>query len=139
MDRIEDCFTFLLGKAYQRFSQIEKERLRPYGVTPVQFGLLHLLWEKDGRKGSELGERLRLDGATITGMLDRLEQSGLVERRSDPKDRRINLIYLTPKGKELEKPLNDLLDQLQAELLSDFPEEEVAFLKKMLVQLGLGR
>lgn len=139
MERIEDCFTFLLGKAYQKLSQMEKGKLHSYGVTPVQFGLLHLLWEKDGRKGSELGERLRLDGATITGLLDRLEQGGLIERRPDPNDRRINLIYLTAAGKELEQPLNRIVDEFNEEVISSFSQEEVNVFKKMLTALGLGR
>ncbi|KKX56560.1 MarR family transcriptional regulator [Brevibacillus borstelensis] len=137
MERIEDCFGFLLGKAYQKVFQLEKARLSEYGVTPVQFVLLHVLWEKDGQKGVELGSRLRLDGATITGLLDRLEQMGLIERRPSPTDRRTNLIYLTPRGRELEKPLNEISDEVNREAMSIFREEELAMLKSMLTRLGL--
>ncbi|GED51461.1 MarR family transcriptional regulator [Brevibacillus borstelensis] len=137
MERIEDCFGFLLGKAYQKVFQLEKARLSEYGVTPVQFVLLHVLWEKDGQKGVELGTRLRLDGATITGLLDRLEQMGLIERRPSPTDRRTNLIYLTPRGRELEKPLNEISDEVNREAMSIFREEELAMLKSMLTRLGL--
>lgn len=125
MERIEDCFGFLLGKAYQRVWQLEKAKLGPYGITPVQFVLLHALWEKDGQKGVELGKRLRLDGATITGVLDRLEHMELIERRPDPSDRRINLVFLTARGKELEQPLNDISDQVNEEAMSIFNEDEV--------------
>lgn len=137
MERIEDCFGFLLGKAYQKVFQLEKARLSEYGVTPVQFVLLHVLWEKDGQKGVELGSRLRLYGATITGLLDRLEQMGLIERRPSPTDRRTNLIYLTPRGRELEKPLNEISDEVNREAMSIFREEELAMLKSMLTRLGL--
>ncbi|MEJ8548474.1 MarR family winged helix-turn-helix transcriptional regulator [Brevibacillus borstelensis] len=137
MERIEDCFGFLLGKAYQKVFQLEKARLSAYGVTPVQFVLLHVLWEKDGQKGVELGSRLRLDGATITGLLDRLEQMGLIERRPSLNDRRTNLIYLTPRGRELEKPLNEISDEVNREAMSIFREEEIAVLKSMLTRLGL--
>ncbi|BAH45178.1 putative transcriptional regulator [Brevibacillus brevis NBRC 100599] len=137
MDRIEDCYGFLLGKAYQKVWQMEKAALSTYGVTPVQFILLHALWEKDGQKGVELGARLRLDGATITGVLDRLEKLELIERRSDPNDRRTNLIFLTPKGKELEKPLNQLTEEVNNAVISLFSEEEAKLLKNMLTKLGL--
>ncbi|MCM3557095.1 MarR family winged helix-turn-helix transcriptional regulator [Brevibacillus borstelensis] len=137
MERIEDCFGFLLGKAYQKVFQLEKARLSEYGVTPVQFVLLHVLWEKDGQKGVELGSRLRLDGATITGLLDRLEQMGLIERRPSPTDRRTNLIYLTSRGRQLEKPLNEISDEVNREAMSIFREEELAMLKSMLTRLGL--
>ncbi|MGG3885503.1 MarR family winged helix-turn-helix transcriptional regulator [Brevibacillus panacihumi] len=139
MDRIEDCYGFLLGKAYQKVWQMEKAALAQYGITPVQFVLLHVLWEKDGQKGVELGGRLRLDGATITGVLDRLEKMGLIERRPDLNDRRTNLIFLTPKGKELEKPMNQVTDAVNKEVISMFSEEEANLLKSMLTKLGLGQ
>lgn len=139
MDRIEDCYGFLLGKAYQKVWQMEKAALSQYGITPVQFVLLHVLWEKDGQKGVELGGRLRLDGATITGVLDRLEKMGLIERRPDLNDRRTNLIFLTPKGKELEKPMNQVTDAVNKEVISMFSEEEAKMLKSMLTKLGLGQ
>src|ERR1035437_3216367 len=81
VERIEDCISFLLGKAYQQVNQVAKRRLTPYGVTPVQFALLQVLWEQDGQSGADLGARLRLDAATITGVLDRLVHAGLIERR----------------------------------------------------------
>ncbi|WP_025847523.1 MarR family winged helix-turn-helix transcriptional regulator [Brevibacillus agri] len=137
MDRIEDCYGFLLGKAYQKIWQMEKAKLSPYGITPVQFVLLHALWEKDGQKGVELGSRLRLDGATITGVLDRLQNMGLIERRSDPNDRRTNLIFLTQRGKELEQPLNQISDEVNQEAMSIFSEEEAKLFKNMLTRLGL--
>jgi len=139
MDRIEDCYGFLLGKAYQKVWQMEKAALSQYGITPVQFVLLHVLWEKDGQKGVELGGRLRLDGATITGVLDRLEKMGLIERRPDLNDRRTNLIFLTPKGSELEKPLNQVTDAVNKEVISMFSEEEAKMFKSMLTKLGLGQ
>ncbi|HZG80429.1 MAG TPA: MarR family transcriptional regulator, partial [Brevibacillus sp.] len=135
----EDCYGFLLGKAYQKVWQMEKAALSQYGITPVQFVLLHVLWEKDGQKGVELGGRLRLDGATITGVLDRLEKMGLIERRPDLNDRRTNLIFLTPKGKELEKPMNQVTDAVNKEVISMFSEEEARLLKSMLTKLGLGQ
>ncbi|HEY8600570.1 MAG TPA: MarR family transcriptional regulator, partial [Thermomicrobiales bacterium] len=90
MERIEDCFVFLLGKAYQHLNQQTRQRLAPHGVTPAQYGLLELLWERDEQSGAELSERLQLDSATMTGLLDRLERAELVVRRPDGTDRRVN-------------------------------------------------
>jgi len=139
IERIEDCLTFLLGKAQQRAYQVGKLMLQPYGVTPVQYAVLHLLWERDGQQSSELGERLRLDSATMTGLLDRLVQNGLVERRSNSKDRRVNLIHLTNRGMELKDILNDKVEQAHQEVLKDFSEEEVALLKSFLSRIALSK
>ncbi len=118
MGRIDDCFIFQLSKAHQQVNQEAKRHLAPYGVTPVQYGLLEVLWEADGQSGAALGERLRLDGATITGLLDRLVQAGLVERRPHPTDRRINHIYLTEHGRVLQQDLERVIEDVTAEALS---------------------
>nr|WP_205762627.1 MarR family transcriptional regulator [Aneurinibacillus aneurinilyticus] len=108
-----------------------------HGVTPVQYALLHLLWEKDGQHGAELGERMRLDSATITGLLDRLTHSELVERRPDPKDRRMNRIHITEKGRTLEKKLKKEMEDINRTILANFTQEEADVLKNMLSRLGL--
>lgn len=136
MEHIEDCISFLLGKAYQHVTAATKQRLAPFGVTPVQFALLHLLWAKDGQSGAALGERLQLDSATITGVLDRLTVARLVERRPDPSDRRVNRIFLTPAGQALQAPLTQTLDALNDEVFGQFPAADADRLRAMLAQLG---
>jgi DNA-binding MarR family transcriptional regulator len=136
MEQIEACISFLLGKAYQHITATTKQRLAAYGVTPVQFALLHILWEQDGQSGAALGERLQLDSATITGMLDRLVHAGFVERRPDPTDRRVNRIFLTMEGHALQTPLNQAMDALNTEVFGQFPAADAERLRTMLAQLG---
>lgn len=113
MERLEDCITFLLGKAAQQVTRRARDLLAPFGVTPVQYAVLKLLWEEDGQSGAALGARLMLDSATVTGILDRLEAAGLVARRSDPGgDRRVNRVFLTPTGASLQGPLDAVMDDL---------------------------
>ena len=80
MDRIDDCISFLSGKAAQAVARVTRERLAPHGVTPVQYAVLQVLWERDGQSGAAIGSRLVLDSATVTGVLDRLEKQGLIVR-----------------------------------------------------------
>lgn len=136
MENIESCISFLFGKAYQHISAEAKERLAPYGVTPVQFALLHLLWSQDGQSGAALGTRLQIDSATITGVLDRLANAELLERRPDPTDRRINLIFLTEQGRALRTPLNAVMDALNEELFGQFTDTDADRLRSMVAQLG---
>lgn len=107
MERIEDCVSFLLGKAFQKVSRQAREALAAYGVTPVQYATLSVLWQGDGLSCADLCARLVLDSATMTGIVDRLEAAGHVARRPDPEgDRRVNRIYLTAAGGELRVPLD---------------------------------
>jgi DNA-binding MarR family transcriptional regulator len=132
MERVEDCLSFYLGKAYQRVTQAAKQRLAPYGVTPVQYAVLKVLWEKDDRSGAELGERLLLDSATITGLLDRLEQAGLIERKAHATDRRVNRVVLTIRGRDLQDSLDHEMDQMNQDFLGEFSTEEAQLLRKLL-------
>ena len=136
MERIEDCISFLLGKAYQRVHQAAKRRLAPHGVTPVQYALLRVLWEREGQSGAELGERLQLDSATITGILDRLERAALVERRADPTDRRAQRIFVTARGRALQGPLDREMDDLNVEFLAALAPADAARLRAQLALLG---
>lgn len=132
MEHIEDCLSFYLGKAYQRVTQSVKQRLAPYGVTPAQYALLKVLWEEDNQSGAELGDRLLLDSATMTGLLDRLELAGLVERQSHASDRRVNRIVLTNRGRDLQVPLDRELDQINQDFLSKFSPEDAKLLRNLL-------
>jgi len=134
--RIEDCFIFQLGKAYQQVNHKAKRRLAPYGVTPVQYGLLEVLWETDGQSGAALGERLRLDGATITGLLDRMAHAGLIERRPHPTDRRINHVYLTDQGRALQRDLDREIDALTADILGRLSPADADRFQDILVRVG---
>jgi MarR family transcriptional regulator, organic hydroperoxide resistance regulator len=136
MLRNQDCISFLLGKAYQHVNQAAKQRLAPYGVTPVQFALLNLLWTEDGLSGADLGVRLQLDSATITGVIDRLTHLGLIERHPDPSDRRVNRLYLTARGASLQAPLSQAIEQVNAEFFAKFSAVDANQLRTMLALLG---
>jgi DNA-binding MarR family transcriptional regulator len=136
MEQIEDCLSFYLGKAYQRVTQSAKQRLAPYGVTPAQYALLKVLWERDDQSGAELGERLLLDSATMTGLLDRLEQAGLIERKAHATDRRVNRVVLTARGRDLQAPLDREMDQMNQDFLGELPPETAKLLRERLTALA---
>jgi MarR family transcriptional regulator, organic hydroperoxide resistance regulator len=136
MEHIEDCLSFMLGKAYQRVNQLSKERMAAHGVTPVQYAVLHVLWEQDGQSGAALGERLKLDSATMTGVLDRLTTSNLIERRAHPDDRRVNRIFLTAQGKTLQPVLEKIMDKVNNECWSNFSSADAKRLRTMLNTLA---
>lgn len=115
---------------------MSKAKLSPYGVTPAQVGLLSLLWKRDGRFSYELGERLSLDSATITGIIDRLEQNDFIGRRVDPEDRRNKLVFLTEKGRSMEKVLCQKMNEVNEEVKKGFEEEEFHRFKEILFKMG---
>lgn len=77
------------------------ERLEPYGLTPFHYLVLCCLWEEDGLSTSGIADKLKQLGATLTGVVDRMEDRNLVYRERDRDDRRIVRIWLTDEGKQL--------------------------------------
>jgi DNA-binding MarR family transcriptional regulator len=113
---------------YRKFS----ERLTPYGLTPFHWVVLCCLWAEDGLPTSSIGERLQQVGGTLTGVLDRMEERGLVRRERDGRDRRICRIWLTDAGRELETVLPPIVVELREETFKDFSYEEREQLSQML-------
>ncbi len=126
---------FLLAKAYQRACALYKEQFEAYDLTPQQFGLLRFLWEEDGITQVELSSRSQIDRTTIGGLIDRLEQSGLLVRLPHRSDRRAHLIRLTDAGRSLKDELLPLGEELQRRILSPLSVEEVERLIAILQKL----
>ncbi len=132
MENYDDCIIFLLAKAYQKAHGDFKKRLQSYGLTPIQHLILEVLWGQDGLSASDIGKKLVLDGATLSGVLDRLAAGGWILKESDTEDKRVLRIYLTPRSKELKPKLSETRDQTNENLLKPFSIEEKVLLKRFL-------
>ena len=109
--------------------------LEPYGITPAQYLILECLWLKDGVSPKTLGDMLKFDSATLTGLIDRLERAELLRRKPDPEDRRALKLRLTGKGLKLRDPLRDLRKRANEQILEDFTPQQREALKNALVAL----
>jgi len=116
MDSIESCISFLLAKASQQVTRRAKALLAPHGVTPAQYAVLRVLAHGEQLSGADLAARLALDSASITGLIDRMDRQGLVTRRPDTRDRRIQWITPTAQAIRLLPALDDAMDQLNREV-----------------------
>jgi DNA-binding MarR family transcriptional regulator len=90
--------------AYAFFEALKaccQEHDKPYSITPPQWGALLLLNEHDGMTIGAISQKRGVDAPTITGIVTRLEQNGLVERRHDRHDRRQVKVYLTSEGRDI--------------------------------------
>ncbi len=132
---IENSIGFLLSKAYQHAWAILKEEIEAYDLTPPQFALLCFLWQQDGLTQAELSEKGQIDRSTLGGLIDRLERSGLLERRQHPQDRRAYRIYLTEQGTAMENTLSACAERSLKRITSGLNENELKELRRMLVIL----
>jgi MarR family transcriptional regulator for hemolysin len=93
------------------------QRARQFGISRAQWVVLMRLDRSEGLKQSELAEILDLTPISLTRLLDRLAENGLIERRDDPNDRRANRLYLTPAARPLLEQLTKLGEEMMDTVL----------------------
>jgi MarR family 2-MHQ and catechol resistance regulon transcriptional repressor len=91
----------VLARCFNSFAQAEAQHLKAFDLTPPQFGVLEALAHLGPMKMCEIGGKLLMSGANVTGVVDRLEKKGLVRRVMDAEDRRTFLIHLTEGGSKI--------------------------------------
>lgn len=101
--RVLTSLGYLTLKAGVFFHQVIEEILGGLGLNSRQFLLLTFLAEDDVLSQLELSKRLGLDPTIVVGLLDDLQDRGLLERHRDPADRRRHVLELTSKGRTLQK------------------------------------
>ncbi len=134
----KDCICFRLGAVSRKITRHYKDGISPFGLTHGQFFMLVALLEEDGVQPSQLADKTALDRPTITGLLDRLERDGWVERRLDPNDRRTLRVHLTPKALAEREDLLALFETINGQFLRRFSETEWAQFQSFLNRLDAG-
>jgi len=129
----EECIFFQLAKASQAAVRFWSRQVSSLGVTAVQGMVLCFLSDRDGVTAGLLGERTRLDSATLTGVIDRLESLGLVARRPHDTDRRSVVVCLTDEGKNTARKATNLMERSNREFFHDMTEQDEAAFRAYLV------
>lgn len=99
--RVEEQLCFALYSASLAMNKLYRGLLAELGLTYPQYLVMLVLWEGDGLRVSDIGERLYLDSATLTPLLKRLERAGLVTRTRGADDERSVRITLTDAGRAM--------------------------------------
>lgn len=110
--------------------------LSEVGVYHGQPPLLFTLEKHDGLSQREIADVLNIAPSTITVMLKRMERSGIISKKQDPKDQRISRVYLTEQGKNVCKETKKVTKALSEECFDGFTPEEKEDLKKLLTKMG---
>ncbi|WP_440108662.1 MarR family winged helix-turn-helix transcriptional regulator [Paenibacillus sp. QZ-Y1] len=111
------------------------ESLRELNLYVGQDNLLYRLWLGDGVTQMQLCEHLKCEPPTVTNMVKSLEQNGFIYRKRDVQDARIMRIFLTDKGKALEKPVEIKWREQQEKLLQSISTEDRLILRHLMQQM----
>ncbi len=128
--------TFLLKRLGFAVKEQTTEAYEDTGLHPYHHAILLLLGEGSRETQGSIADALDYDRGQLVGLLDELEERGLVERKRDPNDRRRHLVRLTPDGKRALGRLRTLSRQLEDEFLAPLSEKERASLHALLLRLA---
>jgi len=133
--KIEDCLFFALSGTARRAGKFWKQSVAELGITGVQGMVLKALGEEEPISSIQLGQKVQLDSATMTGILDRLEQSGLIQRMANVEDRRAVRITLTTPGKSVTEQLQHKSTEANRLYSQNLSAQELKTLKGLLAKL----
>ncbi|MNI20613.1 putative HTH-type transcriptional regulator YusO [compost metagenome] len=130
-----DSLTHILIQVMKQHRHHIHKSIQEYEVYPGQPPLLFRLSEQDGQSQNELAAQMRVAPATLTVMINRMEKTGLVERRTDAQDQRISRVYLTDKGTQATIAVKETLRTLEDRCFTHFMPEEKLILRRLLLQM----
>jgi DNA-binding MarR family transcriptional regulator len=127
---------FYIGRVYYNFIGLLERRLEATGlseyIVPGMGSILFALFENDDCIIRDLAIRVRHSPSTLTGMLNRMKRSGLIEQHRDSQDGRAARITLTPLGRSLEPRCRALLRELESILAGGMSRQEAETFKDLL-------
>ena len=109
------------------------ERVKPHGLTTLQYTTLSILGQGDELSNAQLARRAYMTPQSMSEVLDALERKGLVERTPHPNHRRVFPAALTPKGRKVLDACNDAVDTLECEMLAELTPHQVKSLRNGLI------
>ena len=133
---LDNQLCFPLYATSRLTTKIYAPYLEELGVTYPQYLVLLTLWQYNDQSVTSIGKRLYLESNTLTPMLKRLEQKGLIVRSRSKTDERTLIITLTDAGKKLKKKALEIPKKIIASFEDDtITEEEMIFFQKTLFKL----
>jgi len=125
-DEISARFFLLVSGIHIKTRRILENRLKEVELTFPQFGVLLALAHKDRINQKELSEILETDTTNIMVICDSLEKKGIVQRISNPVDRRSNLIVLTEKGRKMNRKTQPMIEKYNDHIMKYTSPEEIS-------------
>jgi MarR family transcriptional regulator for hemolysin len=126
---------FLLNDIGRLLRVDADKRARAHGMTRAQWGILIWLERQPGISQKELAELLEVEPITVARLVDRLERRGMVERRPDPRDRRIWRLHLLLPAHLVLREINQQRSEIAATLTSGIDDDNLTIMIEALVRM----
>ena len=133
---LENCINFLLSTAQHNVFQYLNSQLAEYGVTPAQYGVMNCLWKYRDLTPKQIGELLHLEASSVSGILERMQNNGLLERNVDPENRRTIRVSPTQKTLDLQPAIEKIILHMNQLVLEPFTQQEQEQIRHSLTVIG---
>jgi DNA-binding MarR family transcriptional regulator len=127
---------FVLVQLAMGFKARALSELERAGYGAYQYGVLAMLHEQPRKAQATIAETLGVDPSQLVGVLDALEERGLLERQRDPDDRRRHVVSLTPRGRYQLVRLRKMIDRLEDEWFTPLTASERKQFHQLLLRLA---
>jgi len=128
---------FLLKRLGMKAKEESLETYSEAGVHPYHYAILATIAEGERETQGAIADALDYDRGQLVGLLDELEEAGLVERRRDPEDRRRQVVVMTPEGRKMLTKMRALSRKLDGEFLAPLTLDQRQQLRELLLVLAV--
>lgn len=128
-------FLQVLWSVEHALQAASKRMLARIGVTGPQRFVIRMLGRNPGLAAGEVADRMRIDPSTLTGILQRLQNSGLLKRQTDSEDRRRAVLVLSDEGRKLDTANDGTIESAIARAMARFSPEQIAVADQVLAAL----
>lgn len=128
---------FLVRDVARMYRTLFDQKVKELGITRAQWSALAALsrHELEGTIQSDLARELEVGKVTIGGLIDRLETSGIVERRADAQDRRIRRVFVTQKGYDVIEQMQSIGQDITALIMNNIPIDQIHLAEEVLHEM----
>ena len=135
-EELRACTAFLLARVGYAIKLTAMEELEREGVSLYQYSVLAVLGEGVKETQATIADTLKLDRGQLVGVLDGLEEAGLIERRRDQSDRRRHMVSLTPVGKKQLLKIRKIVQRIEDAFLEPLDDKTRAALHDALLRVA---
>lgn len=129
---LDDLTGYLIHRTDVKLTNYFMKQLKPYGITPEQWGIISILNSQKGTTQKELSQEIDKDHSTVVRMIHSMEKKGLVKKKFNERDKRSHYLFLTEKGEEIKNTILPLVKDAHDFVTSNLTSEEVEQLKILL-------
>jgi DNA-binding MarR family transcriptional regulator len=129
----EPRISYVVARLERAIRQAINDRVKPYGLTTLQYTTLSVLGRRGNLSNAQLARRAYMAPQSMSEVIDALEKKGLIERNAHPNHRRVYPAALTAKGRRVLDACEAAVDDLEREMLADLTPHQEKSLRNGLI------